>query len=95
MATSKPGVMTYLGSTIYQRLVEFKEKQKLRSLSQAVEVILESYFESVSSNTNLINYRLLKQQELLTENLSRLANSCDTLCQGIISQHSPNLGSIA
>jgi len=44
MATSKPSVVTYLKSSTYERLVEFKNAHHLRSLSQAVEIILDEYF---------------------------------------------------
>jgi hypothetical protein len=44
MTTDKPGVMTFLNPDLYERLVAFKETQRLRSLSHAVELALGEYF---------------------------------------------------
>jgi len=44
MPTDKPGVMTFLNPELYKRLVAFKETQRLRSLSHAVELALGEYF---------------------------------------------------
>jgi len=44
MPTDKLGVMTFLNPELYKRLVAFKETQRLRSLSHAVELALGEYF---------------------------------------------------
>jgi hypothetical protein len=44
MATNKPQVLAYLHTVVYERLAEFKQEHGIRSLSQAVEIVLSDYF---------------------------------------------------
>jgi hypothetical protein len=46
MATSNPRVAAYPPQRIYERLVEFKREQGLKSDSAAIIAILENYFFS-------------------------------------------------
>jgi hypothetical protein len=44
MATDKPQVLTYLHTTVYECLTEFKQVHGIGSLSKAVEMVLCDYF---------------------------------------------------
>lgn len=60
MATDNPKVQGYVPQAVYDRLNEFKDHHGLKSLSQAVTVALESFFELSNSpvNQNKSNSRL-------------------------------------
>ena len=61
MATDNPRVAAYPPQRIYERLVEFKREQGLKSDSAAIIAILESYFSSTpdaDSDTPATNFRL-------------------------------------
>ncbi|BAU16095.1 hypothetical protein LEP3755_66620 (plasmid) [Leptolyngbya sp. NIES-3755] len=81
MATSKPSVVAYLESPIYEHLVEFKNTHHLRSLSQAVEVILDEYFggEPAFSSTHSVTQPTLT----LAERVDRLSANYEFLNQSI------------
>ncbi|MBD1871200.1 hypothetical protein H6F95_28620 [Cyanobacteria bacterium FACHB-471] len=82
MATDKPAVMTYLSSHVYQQLVEFKEQQEVRSLSQAVEVILKRYFSLNAPVRNRLT-TLLAHEESWIEQLNQLSGSCQDVLTAI------------
>lgn len=62
MATDNPRVAAYPPQRIYERLVEFKREQGLKSDSAAIIAILESYFfgstPDADSDTPATNLRL-------------------------------------
>lgn len=45
MTAQKYEVVNYISQKLYRYLEEFKEQQELSSVSQAVNTILEDYFE--------------------------------------------------
>lgn len=83
MATSKPSVVTYLKSSTYERLVEFKDAQHLRSLSQAVEVILDEYFGGPPP-TNSPTQSIAEPALTLAERVDRLTANYEFLNQSIL-----------
>lgn len=82
MPTEKPGVMTYLESGLYEKLLELKERRGARSLSQTVEEILKEYFGGAISST-LSNTLFLEQQRQLVRQITDLSEKYQTLQQAI------------
>lgn len=84
MPTEKPAVMAYLNPGIYAQLLEFKTKNRMRSLSHAVEEILQEYFDKIPvakrehfGLTQQLDRLLQEQQNLRAEfaNLEKSARS--------------------
>lgn len=84
MATQKPAVMTYLNPALYNRLVEFKQEQSLRSLSHTIEVILGEFFGVATGTVGLDNSRLLEQQDRLVECVGQVNDNQTVLYQEIL-----------
>lgn len=82
MPTKKPGVMTYLESGLYEKLLELKERRGARSLSQTVEEILKEYFGGTISST-LSNTLFLEQQRQLVRQITDLSEKYQTLQEAI------------
>lgn len=83
MATSKPYVMTYLNSRIYQCLVEFKQENELRSLSFAVELILGQYFGVVMRLPTHGSSQELSQSEQIAAMTSCLTQCSHSLHESV------------
>lgn len=92
MATSKPSVVTYLKSSTYECLVEFKNAHHLRSLSQAVEAILNEYFGA--SSTNSLPQSTEEPALTLAERVDRLTANYEFLNQSILTLQQTLLRSI-
>ncbi|HEY9630534.1 MAG TPA: hypothetical protein V6C84_24830 [Coleofasciculaceae cyanobacterium] len=89
MTTDKPGVMTFLNPEIYSRLVAFKEKQCLRSLSHATELVLGEYFGvDITPITLHQSAPLLenppRSPETLAAKVDRLRTDYESFFQGMV-----------
>ena len=83
MATSKPAVSAYLEPHLYQQLTEFKDAHQLRSLSQAVEVILHEYFGGETCTS--LPTQPAEPMLTLAERVDRLNASYEFLNQSVLS----------
>jgi hypothetical protein len=70
MTTLKPQVLSYIHKEVYERLVEFKEKHNIKSLSSAVEFILADYFSLHTPNISII----ANKESTLSEKVEALSN---------------------
>ncbi|MBW4548892.1 MAG: hypothetical protein KME25_31485 [Symplocastrum torsivum CPER-KK1] len=89
MVTNKPQVLAYLHTDVYQRLAEFKQEHGIRSLSQAVEIVLSDYFGVAVPGIALPAVFLTSRTHLdngespLEEKVAVLANKYESLCEAI------------
>jgi hypothetical protein len=92
MATDKPGVMTFLNPELYKRLVAFKETQRLRSLSHAVELALGEYFDVAITPVTLHQaaspaIQPTRSPVTLTTKVDQLVAEQESLHQAVLSLH--------
>ena len=92
MPTDKPGVMTFLNPELYKRLVAFKETQRLRSLSHAVELALGEYFgvaiaPITRSQAALPTAQPSRSPETLTTKLDQIVIKQESLYQTVLNLH--------
>ncbi len=89
MATDKPQVLTYLHTTVYERLTEFKQEHGIGSLSKAVEMVLCDYFGVAVPGLALPVGLLLSRSHVdfgersLEEKVAFLAEKYEYVCDAI------------
>jgi hypothetical protein len=89
MATDKPQVLTYLHTTVYERLTEFKQVHGIGSLSKAVEMVLCDYFGVAVPGLALPAGLLLSRSQVdfgersLEEKVAFLAEKYEYVCDAI------------
>ena len=101
MATNNLKVSGYVPETVYNQLVQFKQTHQLKSISQAVTLILESYLgldesgaptASEATNARLLNLEsnyqtLIEQVEQLRQTLELMTDSLPvTFCRLLTEQ---------
>lgn len=67
MTTQKHEIVNHISQQLYERIEQFKEQQKLSSVSQAVNTILEDYFGLESSQTTTSKHLTQIVEELKNE----------------------------
>lgn len=98
MATDKLSVLTYLHKAVYERLAQFKQEHGIRSLSQAVEIVLIDYFgvavPGIALPVELLSRRShsYRGETSLEEKVAVLAEKYEYLCEALtLSQKNTNL----
>lgn len=89
--------MAYLNPGIYAQLLEFKTKNRMRSLSHAVEEILQEYFNHIPavkrehfSLTQQLD-RLLQEQQSLRAEFANLEKSARSPANSSVVEKPPNM----
>jgi hypothetical protein len=89
MATDKPQVLTYLHTTVYECLTEFKQVHGIGSLSKAVEMVLCDYFRVAVPGLALPAGLLLSRSHVdfgersLEEKVAFLAEKYEYVCDAL------------
>ena len=90
MATNNLKVSGYVPEAVHQKLVQFKQTHQLKSISQAVTLILESYLgldesaapiDSEDTNARLLN--LESSYQTLSEQLEQLRQTLELITDNL------------